>query len=273
MTWIHGLAWLLLLSCGMPAHAQATERADGAQRTWQATVPGRIEIAPDGSVASFRHDATLPDLVADVLDARIRQWRFAPVVVDGRPVRLDTGLSLDLEASAMEDGGLRLEIMHARFGARRALEMTPPRYPGAPLRAGVQARLVLALRLGADGEVLDVAVERASLAAAAPGRRRQDYLRAFEKAGVEAAKRWRFGPGERVDGVPRDESIMRTPVEFLFADAKPRWVSMPVPEVPWLDEVPALGEEEGMQLVAGVAHGDEIVPQLLVPLDGAYGVD
>ncbi|KGO98601.1 energy transducer TonB, partial [Novilysobacter defluvii] len=76
----------------------------------------------------------------------------------------------------------------------------PPRYPPSALRAGIEGTVILVISIDAQGNVLDVEVERSS--------RNRD----LDRAAVQAARKWRFNPATE-NGVAV-ASRVRVPVDF-----------------------------------------------------------
>src|SRR3546814_4039841 len=60
--------------------------------------------------------------------------------------------------------------------------MNPPRYPPAAVRAGIEGTVILIIDVDANGNVVDVSVERSS--------RNRD----LDRAAIGAARKWRFNP-------------------------------------------------------------------------------
>ena len=78
----------------------------------------------------------------------------------------------------------------------------PPEYPREALRSGVEGTVVLLIHIDAQGNVLDIEVERSS--------RNRD----MDRNAVRAARRWRFNPAVE-NGVPVPSTV-RVPVDFTL---------------------------------------------------------
>ena len=76
----------------------------------------------------------------------------------------------------------------------------PPRYPPSALRSGIEGTVILVISIDAQGNVLDVEVERSS--------RNRD----LDRAAVQAARKWRFNAATE-NGVAV-ASRVRVPVDF-----------------------------------------------------------
>lgn len=75
----------LVLLLALPAGAQAQVEPE-----YSLDATGEIQIAPDGSVHSYKLDKGQKPMVEQALDKSIRHWRFEPITVEGRPVIAQT---------------------------------------------------------------------------------------------------------------------------------------------------------------------------------------
>lgn len=239
---IASAACLLAALAMTPAEARRSRRAEPAPTlpvpTLEPTIyamklEGRIEIGTDGTV--LRYEPVTP--VAEPLAARVREavarFRFEPIVERGKPVTATARMWLNLVATPRADGDLDVSIEHVGFpsegfatfdgtGSQWVLgvaERAPLQYPVAAFRADVSGRVVVAVRVGRDGRVLE-ALPRAS----AVFDRERDRtnattlakgLGALEGAAVDAIRRWRFDV--RIpDGVTpaAEELTVLIPVEW-----------------------------------------------------------
>ncbi|HEU4814284.1 MAG TPA: energy transducer TonB [Xanthomonadaceae bacterium] len=78
----------------------------------------------------------------------------------------------------------------------------PPEYPREAIRENAEGTVVLLIHIDAQGNVLDIEVERSS--------RNRD----LDRSAVQAARRWRFNPAIE-NGVPV-RSTVRIPVDFTL---------------------------------------------------------
>jgi len=81
--------------------------------------------------------------------------------------------------------------------------MSPPKYPPAAFRAGIQGEVGLVVDVDANGNVMNVAVEKSS--------RNRD----LDRAAMEAARKWRFNAAKSSSGAPMAGRI-RVPVTFAL---------------------------------------------------------
>jgi protein TonB len=78
----------------------------------------------------------------------------------------------------------------------------PPNYPREALRQGIEGTVVLLISIDAQGNVLDIKVERSS------------HNRDMDREAVQAARRWRFNPA--VENGQPVASTVRVPVDFTL---------------------------------------------------------
>ncbi|MDN5781321.1 MAG: energy transducer TonB, partial [Luteimonas sp.] len=78
--------------------------------------------------------------------------------------------------------------------------MNPPKYPPAAARSGIEGTVILIIDVDANGNVVDVSVEKSS--------RNRD----LDRAAIAAARKWRFNPST-VNG-QKAAGRVRVPVDF-----------------------------------------------------------
>lgn len=239
--WMALFACMLLCLCFVPASASATPL--------DVRIKGRIQIGPDGGVVDYRLSQHVPAVVEDVLQATVRGWKFEPVVIDGRAVNAETGILLMLDAWP-KGGGLALRVRGVAFGAHEGTAvMTPPHYPPAALRDGIEGQVVLLLRVDAEGDVLEAAVEQTSLSERVKARHFDTYAGQLEAAALGIARGWRFGVSERVDGVPVGGTL-RVPVVFQRSREIGGLRAGELRTAPWRSG-PASDSQAGLPALAG----------------------
>jgi len=228
----------LVLLLALPAGAQAQ-----AEPEYSLDATGEIQIAPDGSVHSYKLDKGQKPMVEQALDKSIRHWRFEPITVEGRPVIAQTRMRITLQARPAANGDYELKVSNVQFGEPgRRNKMRPPRYPTEAAMAGLGARVVLVLKLDRAGKVVQQHVEQTSLSARAANEKvAEDWRRRFEQVSIAAAKHWTFDLTEIVDG-KTSESSVRVPVEFFTSRGRggrdntwSRFIPGPKHPVPWVD--------------------------------------
>ena len=179
---------LFLLFFFLPAVAQAQR---GVKPQLAMTVTGNIEIGPDGNLHAYSLDKGLPPVVEELVEQNLRKWSFEPITVDGRPVIAKTRVRLRLSGEEIAEG-YQLRVENVWFGEpNRTSKVTPPSYPVVAARANLGARVILVLKLDANGKVTDVHAEQTSLGAKAQDERSAEKWRAvFEKPSIAAARHW-----------------------------------------------------------------------------------
>lgn len=242
---------LLLLGPSAPASADVpSEQLEKVVSSLK--VSGTIEIDLQGRVAAFaiKDAAAYDQAVLDMLTRNITRWNFEPVVIDGvaRQARFD--MYLRLEAKPLDDKRYAVEIASAAFGRKEAAKphttvaqrdrLRPPEYPRDEMLKGVGGTVVLALRIGPAGNVIDVIAEQTSLKAVGRPGAMQQWRKHFEREALAAARTWKFVPPTVGEAASKDSWDVRTPVVFIpYGAKKPgpgEWESY-VPglrrDVPW----------------------------------------
>jgi hypothetical protein len=240
-----------LLGAAAPANAGVpSEQLDKVVSSLP--VSGTIEVDPQGRVAGYAiKDAEAYDAaVIDLLTRNITRWNFKPVVIDGVPRQARFDMYLRLEAKPIDDKRYAVEIASAAFGSKEAAKphtrvtrrdtLRPPKYPLEEMQKGVGGTVVLALRIGPTGNVIDVVAEQTNLKAVGRPGAMQQWRKHFEREAVAVARTWTFVPPTVGEAANDDSWNVRTPVVFIPYGAKSpgpgEWESY-VPglrhEVPW----------------------------------------
>lgn len=270
----------------IPDTQAQTARAVREQAEASMVLTGNIDIGTAGQVEAFQidHREKVNPAIAGFLDDAVREWRFEPVIRDGKAVPARTPVSIRLGGKINPDGTQRVTLLAANFQRYdssatdevTSIELTPPRYPEEVFQMGGSGDVLVLVKVGRDGRVLDAAAEQVNLrvAVAEPKMRRmRDKLATIS---VAAARRWTF----RVPttGTLKDEEswTVRVPVNFSLGDERQqrygRWqayIPGPRQQAPWrADRV--LGEDAAALLPAGGVYmaDSKKGPQLLTPLGG-----
>ncbi len=190
-------------------------------------VSGTIVIAPDGSVQSHSLDPAAPlgDTLARGLGERINQWRFEPVVVDGKVVTAKVPMHLRLVAKPAGEGKLDVSIASSYFGSRdngrptdepRSRKLTPPRFPRDAMSMGGQGTVYLVVQVGRDGTVLNADAEQVNLRVLGNSREMERVRKSLAGAALQAARRWSFEIPTTGEAAREDAWLLRIPVDFLL---------------------------------------------------------
>jgi outer membrane biosynthesis protein TonB len=130
-----------------------------------------------------------------------------------------------------------MRITEVRFGEpQRNAKIRPPHYPEDAVHARLGAKVLLAIRLDATGQVLDAQAFQTSLDALARSEGEAErWRRVFERASLAAAKDWRYDMSETVNGKPIGTNAI-VPVVFALHE-----LGTPVPPADkWKAYVPGL---------------------------------
>lgn len=197
-------------------------------------VTGHVDIEADGSVSGHSLDQRdkLPDFVAALIDGQAPRWRFEPHEVDGTPVAARAKMSLRVVAEPIAGGDeFALRIASAHFGAQdaeaseagarlRRDRMARPKYPDHLLARGVEGVTYLVLKIGRDGKVEDLVVERVNLKGRSTEIDMRDMRRLFALASRRAARNWTFHVPTTGPDADRDHWLVRVPVSYTL-DSSP----------------------------------------------------
>lgn len=202
-------------------------------------VAGEIGIDPQGAVYDYDIGTILTPELKALVGKNVQQWKFEPVVRDGKAVHAKSGKRMILAAVPV-DGGYRMRIENVRFvGNRQARTMVAPRYPVDMMRAGVGATVLVAVRVGANGDVLAVAPAQSRLIGAKGSERAvESRLKIFERSAADAARHWKFHPADVAAG-DSPEATLIVPVEYklegMYVD-QGGWREGPsaAKPIPWL---------------------------------------
>ena len=190
---------------------------------------GTIEIDTQGHVAGYTiKDAEAYDkALLDLMARNIQRWVFKPVLVDGMPRQARFDMYLRLQAKPLDDGRFEVSIASAAFGSKGVAaphtqvavraEREPPRYPEDELRKGIGGTVVMLLRIGPGGNVVDAAVEQTNLSVVGREGAMATWRKNLERATLTAARRWTFEPPTVGEEAGKARWTVRTPVKFTPA--------------------------------------------------------
>ena len=84
------------------------------------------------------------------------------------------------------------------------ISKVPPDYPLEEVREGITGKVLLQITMSADGDQIDIKIERSS------------HSRHLDGAAVDAAKKWKFKPAH--GNGKAAQSVVRVPVDFQLTD-------------------------------------------------------
>jgi len=237
------LAWAGLASAGPPPPPMPRDRMEASM-----LVTGEIQVDAQGVVERYTLDKSgkLTAKLREFIDAHVRQWRFEPVLADGKPAAMRNRVGLQIVLTPQDDGNFRIELRGASFYALKdegydlePMDQKPPKYPSNAAREDVQAVVYLMLRVGPDGRVQDAMAEQVNLKTVVPPKTMERWRGVFARNAVEQARTWSFKVPTRGEeaagGGPWD---LRVPVDYILGDGDGygTWVAyLPGPRqpVPW----------------------------------------
>ena len=283
--WVSGLVLLVCMGSGLAQSPQAIRKQAEASML----VTGSVLIERDGSVSGLEVDQRdkLPEVVASLVDRAGPTWRFEPVLVDGEARRVKARMSLLVVANKLEDGGYRVGIRSSYFGkdamtaeerveqpdAVKGLDMKPPSYPLSAAEIGASGIAYVVLKIGADGKVMDAAIEQVNLRTVGDANLMKRMRSAFSRSALNAAKQWSF----TVPAGATDEHgfvSLRVPVDYEMVGRTPptygQWrayIPGPRETIPWIQDDQASSESPEAMLAGGLYQMGKGL-RLLTPLGG-----
>jgi hypothetical protein len=269
--------------------AEAADRSKPIEKAEMSMlVSGSIDMRPDGSVERYAidHADALSPAITQMIGTQVSQWRFEPVLVDGTPVAARTNMSLRIVAKPVDEKNFNVRIQSASFSGgsdgmddHMSVLKKSPLGPmvHAMLDTGIDAAdLYLALKIGADGKVLDAVVEQVNLFALAGDARMAKVRNILGDSALKVVRQWTFSvPGREPDGEPYWSGVL--PIAFRMSggsspatesQAYGHWrayIPGPCAPVPWRTD----GGDNRCESDAapeGVLSLDNSGPELLTPL-------
>lgn len=231
-------ALVITLAAGPIASAAVSAPPIDGEPVLATRIDGDVEIDPQGAVTAYRPMTQQPEPLATRLHDMVMRMRFEPVVDNGRAVHARARMRLSLVGTPDEHGGVSVRVEHVAFatepsnpisgeadGGPSAVEATAvhkamPRYPEPARRAGLSGRVIVAVRLGLDGRVLDAAVRDTALFnVKGTARQVQPYIADFENASLRAIRQWTFKVTLHPGATPTaDDMTGLIPVVYAMED-------------------------------------------------------
>lgn len=229
------IAWIAahaLLSFTAPAAAEP-----GATPSYNVKLKGQIDIAEDGSVIDYQLENELPKGVADAFGRSIMGWRFDPVLVEGKPARVQARMIATLGGEPTSAGGYNIRLIDAQFGSfGNLLNIVPPRYPLQAIQSLIGARAVMIVRVDAAGNVTQVHTQQVDLYGDLKSSKKASVWREkFARASTRTVREWKVVPRDPMPGAA-DYSVAFAVDFALKGDS--RWSARPlygpVVGAPWM---------------------------------------
>lgn len=283
------IAAIALSLCALGASQSPGDVPGPLQHLVLMHVTGTLVIEPDGRVSDVRFSSNFDPAVRAGLEAKMRDWKFAPIRVGGVARRAETGFEVRLAGEKVGDGYVvRMDGTNFDGNAKNAVvpdgvpapitarQMAPPSYPEELMMFGKTGRVRLVIRVAADGHVEDV-VAAQSLAFDFQGREpdssARKSIRVFERNAILAARRWTFNvpPGTAERGA--EAMTVATDVEYVIkydTSVAGQWVPVqraPSRTIGWLPRDRAESAVSGGGS-AGTIAGLESPYRLVTPVNG-----
>lgn len=279
--WIVALVVLLSpLAAGAGSRAEALKRVESSM-----LVKGSIETNADGSVSSVAIDKAekFPAGLVGYVQKEVMGWKFEPVVVDGKPMRARSLMSVRVVAKKMDEDSYAIAVRNASFDGPAPVEgetltsktMRAPGYPPEVAAAGASGIAYVVIKVGANGRVADAIVEQVNLKTAGTDKEMAKWRKSFATVALGAARKWTFNTPVNGEQAQQESWSARVPVAFHMNSsldtAYGKWeayIPGPRQSVPWSQEDrPGFSPDalaEGGVYMLGQAQG----LKLLTELDG-----
>lgn len=216
--------FLIGLFCALLSAAALAAGPNEVRKRVQASMllTGKIMVAPDGNVRSYIVDQAekLPPAVTSLIANNVPRWKFEPTLLDGKPVAAEAKMSFRVVAKPVGDGNLSIGISGAEFGQDKPGESisyskrVSPVYPLEAARAGVSGTVYLVLRVGRQGQVVDVVAEQVNMTVLGSDDELEKWRQVLAKSAVRAARQWTFNPPTSGKWVDAKYWVARVPINF-----------------------------------------------------------
>jgi len=263
---------VLALGCGV-AFAKDAKDVSEARKQVEASmlIKGTITIDTEGKVrdVDLAEQDKLPAQVVELIRDKTPQWRFEPVVIEGKPVMAKTDMNVRVIAKFLPDDQLQIRIGGATFGAlnendvRSSGKFSVSACPVVARRDYIGGSVYLVLKIGRTGNVEDAVVEQVNLGVVGTEKQIVRLRDAFAKSALRQTRRWTFLPPAAGPEAGAEFWSVRVPVICSLGTKLPgygQWGAyLPGPRhpVPW-----ELGSE-------GLAFSPDAVPEGSVHLAGS----
>ncbi len=195
-----------ILGVGLLVATFTLAAADKAQEPIRFHANARVVLDEQGVPQQVQANEKLPPVVRDLVEQRVKQWRFEPARVDGEAKAGVTHVLLRGCGVPNAGGGMQIAMDYSSNGpgmAGGAVLLSPPRYPVDAARGSREGSFNVVFQVGANGRATVEKIEA-----------RTGSLKDFERALRDWVVAMRYVP-EEVDGKPVATRIAM-PVDFAL---------------------------------------------------------
>lgn len=172
-------------------------------------VTGTVTVNPAGDVQGYTlyEQDKLPQMVRQIVQDTVPHFQFLPIMVDGKAVTAETGMSLRIvvkTTAGAKQGTIRVAAAEFGCDAGRARNLLPdqcpkgtsvsyvrrqsPNYPWAALQARVGGEVFLVLQVDRNGHVSQAAARQVNLYSLTDWP--EHYRKILAEASLRAASKW-----------------------------------------------------------------------------------
>lgn len=243
------MSWIVVAALMAACCVAAATEPDADAEVHRLGLSGRIQIDAEGQVVDYRIRQSLRPALRQLIDRGIRDLRFEPLADDGNPVAASTPMHLGFVFEPHGDD-YRVRLESAHFGGFEHVGISP-RYPEAALRDGVGADVLVAVRVGADGHVLEAAAIRTRLSREGSSAQQAAWRNQFEASALRALRGHRFEDSDELHLAV--EQTVLLPVKYTVTDTWATFHPAPQRPIPWTIDTDGEAEDS---IIAALEAGD-----------------
>lgn len=194
-------------------------------------VDGEVSVSDVGRVTAHRIDTEVEPQIKALVDRVVARWLFEPVRIGDAASAFTSNMRVTLHGVA-KDGELIVRVEDVEFRdsviARqgqsidrsiRAAHMQPPRFPREALKARLEGRTMIALRVDRTGQVIDAVVSHTDLVGTSRSEKTLARARGMlEQSSLSALKQWRFELADNAIPEGQSDTSVLIPVSYSVSD-------------------------------------------------------
>lgn len=220
--------WLLAAALALLSFAVSAAGPGAVRKQIESSmrVTGTIDVSPDGSVRTYSIDEAekIPKGVLGFIQQNIDEWKFDPVLMEGKPVGVRNKMSLRVVAKKLGGDEYSIRLQAASFDPLEvetdhevsSISMSPPKFPVQAARSGVTGTAYLVVKVARDGKVEDVVAEQVNLRIVASENQMGKWRSMLASASIQAAREWNFKAPTAGAQANEEYWVVRVPVDFKF---------------------------------------------------------